>query len=199
MINEFLEFIKRMGIFLICAESILYFAPGNSYQKYIRVLIGFMILMQFMIPVKAILTGQDRTSIENQVNEFRLQIESLSDEQSVEVFLPNQETLVEKSIAEEIKSRLNNSLSEEKLDFTVIDIELGNITRVILRKQTFLNDAEFDGNMTVKIDKITVGEINRINNESLSGEENEDTEHLMNLFCRELKTSKEYLEVVIVE
>jgi len=198
MIHDLLEFIKRMGIFLICAESILYFSPGNSYQKYIRVLIGFMLLMQFMIPVRAFLSGQERALIENQVNEFRLQMESISNERNSSILnLPSKEDLIEKSIVEEIKSRLNNVLKVENKDFMVVNVETGNITSVIIKK----HDWDIKGENTIisidsiKIDKISIHDETRGDNEANKNTVNE----ILDLFCRELGTSREYLEVVIID
>ena len=197
MVYEFLEFVKRMGIFLICAESILYFSPGNSYQKYIRVLIGFMLLMQFMIPVKAILSGQDKVSIENQVNEFRLQLESAASEKNDFLHFPDQEEMVEKSIIEEVKSRLNQVLREEKKGYLVANVEIGKITTVIIVPQQPNHDSQSLGDEKINIANITIDKIDiREKKQNISEQEKEDIIHL---FCRELGTSKEYLEVIISE
>jgi len=205
MIHDLLEFIKRMGIFLICAESILYFTPGNSYQKYIRVLIGFMLLMQFMIPVRAFLSGQERAIIESQVNEFRLQMENISNERNSSILnLPSREELVEKSIAEEIKSRLNNVLKVENKDFIVINVETGSITCVILKRHKWGSGQGESTN--INIENIRIERI--IIKQEINGDKEDDSfndinqteiNEILNLFCRELRTDREYLEVKIVD
>ena len=48
---EFFEVIKRVGIFIICAQTIQHFKPGEQYEKYIKLLIGFMVLVQMVNPV----------------------------------------------------------------------------------------------------------------------------------------------------
>ena len=199
MVDDFLEFIKRMGIFLICAESILYFSPGSSYQKYIRVLIGFMLLMQFMIPVKAILSGQDKAAIENQVNEFRWQLERAANEKNDFLHFPSQEEMVNESIAEEVKSRLNHILEAENKNYLVKTVEIGKITSVIivpsLSSQHTDNDEGKIHIGSITIDKIDIGEIS----EEKSRITRQEKEDIIALFCRELGTSKEYLEVLIDE
>ena len=200
MLHEFLEFIKRMGIFLICAESILYFSPGNTYQKYIRILIGFMLLMQFMIPVKAILTGQERIAIESQVNEFRLQLENVSNERSSLLAFPNQEELITQSITEEIKSRLNNVLMAEMQDFLVVKVEIGNKTHVMLKPYIWADSQKNNDNLTIFVSEIDAIKIDKITfNKNQDSKNDEKLEAIMNIFCRELGTSKEYLEVMIIE
>lgn len=196
MIYDFLEFVKKMGVFLICAESILYFSPGNTYQKYIRVLIGFMLLAQFMIPIKAILTGQDRLSIENQVNEFRMQLESASNEGNA-AFLDFQKQYdtIENSIKEEVKSRLNSVLQEKKYDFIVSNVELGSITSVILISSNIPGNLDNQLDTNIKIDNISIDKIDAAHTKETKY--TEKSEELLRLFCIELGTSKEYLEVVI--
>lgn len=154
--------------------------------------------MQFMIPVKAFLSGQDRVLIENQVNEFRLQIESMSNEGRDEFLnFPNREEIVEQSIIEEVKTRLNNVLKQENLDFLVIDVELGKITRVIIMPDATESKRENNDIIKININNISIEKIDI--NGSKEPHNTAQTEELLNLFCRELGTGREYLEVMIVD
>ena len=194
MFNDFLDFVKRIGIFLICAESILYFSPGSSYQKYIRVLIGLMVLIQFVIPVRALLSGQGLEPIEAQINEFRLQMEKTASESSIEFLeAPNHEKIVENRLAEEVKSRLNNVLIAEKKDFVVRNVEIGKITRVTISSHKWKDN---DDN-PIRIDDIKIDRIRF--NDKTGREEDEIKEKILELFAKELGTETEYLEVVIID
>lgn len=215
MFDTFLEFIKRMGIFLICAESILHFAPGNSYQKYIRVLIGLMLLTQFLIPVKAILTGEDMAAIENRVNEFRVELESMTAANNSALIINDQHKIVQNSIADEVKSRLNNISSPEDYDFLVTDVEINNITYVTVklhfsRPHNHNHNHNIEAGETFVIDDIVIDNIGKVELGNAAAVP-DNPEHaadalkkaiakdLRQIFARELSTGEEYLEVIIVE
>ncbi len=57
----------RLAIFMICAQMIVLFRPRESYEKYLRLLMSALILLQFLTPVKRILTGEalDSQILEN--------------------------------------------------------------------------------------------------------------------------------------
>ena len=38
--------IRDICIFMIIAQTILYFVPGDSYMKYVRVLVGIMMILK---------------------------------------------------------------------------------------------------------------------------------------------------------
>lgn len=193
MIYDFLEFIKRMGVFLLCAECILHFAPGNSYQKYIRALIGLMILMQFMVPIRAILTGEEKAVIESQVNELRYQLESISESAKTDITedIPDQNELIFANINEEIKLRLNSIPNPENLSYLVTDVKIGNISRVFVKTGTEEGGGQDNH---IKIPIISIGSV------TLGEEENQsEIPELRKLFANELNIEEEYLEVVIID
>ncbi len=52
-----LEKIGVMGIFIICAQAVIHFSPGNSYNKYLKLLLSIMVLVQLLQPVISVLFG----------------------------------------------------------------------------------------------------------------------------------------------
>lgn len=48
----------KLAVFMICAQMIVLFRPRESYEKYLRLLMSALILLQFLTPVKRILTGE---------------------------------------------------------------------------------------------------------------------------------------------
>ncbi len=53
-----LNSIRQMGVFMICAQALLYFKPKGSYEKYMKLLVSAMILVQLLSPVAALLAGE---------------------------------------------------------------------------------------------------------------------------------------------
>ena len=51
-----------MGIFMVCAQTIVYFRPKVVYEKYLKLLLSMMILVQLIAPLtskgKALLEGE---------------------------------------------------------------------------------------------------------------------------------------------
>ncbi|MCL2253555.1 MAG: stage III sporulation protein AF [Lachnospiraceae bacterium] len=203
MLYDFLEFIKRIGIFLICAECLLYFAPGNSYQKYIRVLVGFMILMQFMVPVRTMLGGNDLADIESQVNEFRVEMEKMTAETNYDFIslVPDQNKVIENQIKEEIKLRFNEIDAVENSNYIVHDVKIGDITSVILMKkstETNSYDNEAIKIKNVSVEKIDFNDKSSFNKSAKNQHDNEVT-IIKQVLCQELGISSEKLEVIVIE
>ncbi len=62
-----LNSIRQMGVFMICAQALLYFKPKGSYEKYMKLLVSAMILVQLLSPVAALLAGEGGASLEERI------------------------------------------------------------------------------------------------------------------------------------
>lgn len=70
MHNILFQTICRTGIFMICAQTIAHFRPNESYEKYLKLLVSVMVLIQLFLPIGAFFAGVDTSSGVGQVNEF---------------------------------------------------------------------------------------------------------------------------------
>ncbi|MBQ8231055.1 MAG: stage III sporulation protein AF [Lachnospiraceae bacterium] len=61
----FMKPIIQMGIFMICAQVLIHFRPNGSYEKYMKILVSIMILIQVMSPVVSLITGGKSNLMEN--------------------------------------------------------------------------------------------------------------------------------------
>lgn len=110
--DRLLEVIKQVGIFMICAQMILHFRPSESYNKYIKLLISIMVLVQLMFPVMEIFGG-GMDGFYGKVDYYNGFIaESMED---ANVTALHAETLLNEMTMEEVKTRINNS-GEAKQD-----------------------------------------------------------------------------------
>lgn len=50
MIEVFLDTIRNVGIFIICAQAIIHFRPKASYEKYLKVLVSIIVLVMLIVP-----------------------------------------------------------------------------------------------------------------------------------------------------
>lgn len=104
--NNFVETIRRVGIFMIVAQVVIHLAPGKQYEKYIKLIAGVIVLIQLISPFyqiseecwdKWVIQGDwSITDGEGNLGEIMEEKETSR----------NQELL--QNIENEIKSRLNN-------------------------------------------------------------------------------------------
>lgn len=52
----------RTGIFFICAQTLVQLRPEASYEKYLKLLVGAMVLLQLFAPVGNALAGENGVS-----------------------------------------------------------------------------------------------------------------------------------------
>ncbi|NLL76775.1 MAG: stage III sporulation protein AF [Clostridiales bacterium] len=104
---SFLEFMKSIGIFIICAQSILHFVAEKSYERYVKIIVGIMILAQFIVPVRAVLLGTDNGEIWEAVTEFQEEMETAMENTEV-TYEKSEKTEVTDVLQEEIKMKLSD-------------------------------------------------------------------------------------------
>ena len=101
--------IKEICIFMIIAQAVLFFVPGNSYDKYVRILVGIIMILRFIEPLFPLLAEDGiRLEIENQMAILEQQMAGIYDagrEDGGEI--KDSETEVYKSMEEEFKRQLS--------------------------------------------------------------------------------------------
>lgn len=75
-----MESMKEIGIFIICAQSLIHFTAGREYQKYVKVLIGMMILAQFVAPIRAALSDESAGEMWEEIERFQIEMETVMEE-----------------------------------------------------------------------------------------------------------------------
>lgn len=96
---DLMETIGRTGIFVICAQVLIHFRPNGSYEKYLKMLMSAMILLQLFLPLGNIFAGDEEKSLAAQVARFQEQLEQ-SMEQVVENQARREAILNEMTLAE---------------------------------------------------------------------------------------------------
>lgn len=54
MQSAFLKSVCQIGIFMVCAQTITHFRPNSSYEKYMKLLVSVMVLIQILQPVSSL-------------------------------------------------------------------------------------------------------------------------------------------------
>lgn len=55
--------ICQMGIFMICAQAIVHFRPKASYEKYLKMLVSAMILIQLLLSVEGVFSPKGESKL----------------------------------------------------------------------------------------------------------------------------------------
>lgn len=110
--SALVELIKKIGIFMIAAQAVIHFAPDIKYAKYMKLIVGIMILLQFLSPVYRIVSGMEadwnaRLSDMEQDMRSDMQIAGLSEDFTGSYSAAE---VVTNSMEQEIKSKLNDIL-----------------------------------------------------------------------------------------
>ncbi len=99
--------ICRIGIFMICAQAVVHFRPQEAYEKYLKLLVSAMVLIQLFLPVSRILFHGDREGLAAKSQAF---LEGLEEEMSAaENKAFETDALLEQMTLEEIRKRLEET------------------------------------------------------------------------------------------
>lgn len=116
--NALVELIKKIGIFMIAAQALIHFAPEHKYEKYIKLIVGIMVLLQLLSPLYRITKAEEpdwSTFLSGMEQEFS------SGELSGDILkAPSIEDTLIANIEQEIKSKLNDSIADK--NYRVINV-----------------------------------------------------------------------------
>ena len=119
--------VKEICIFMIIAQAVLFFVPGNSYDKYVRILIGIIMIMRFMEPLIQLFAEEDvKLEIKNRISLLEQQMAGLNDIYGEnEGKIKDSETEIYKSMEEEMKKRLAACES----DYEIVSVKFAESLR----------------------------------------------------------------------
>lgn len=104
MQNILFQTICRIGIFMICAQAIIHFRPRETYEKYLKLLVSVMIMIQLFLPVGSFLLGGGIEQTLEGLELFRYQLEQemeLAAQEAAEA-----DALLEQMTLEEVRRRM---------------------------------------------------------------------------------------------
>ncbi len=109
--NGLLQTICQIGIFMICAQAVVHFRPQEAYEKYLKLLVSAMVLIQLFLPVSRFLFRGGGGDLEQKTQEF---LEGLNEEMSAaERRAYETDALLEQMTLEEIRRRVEETASGE--------------------------------------------------------------------------------------
>ena len=73
-----IEMIKEIGIFIVIAQAVLYFVPSENYVKYVKVIVGILMIVKIAGPILSFEAEEVLTEIMESGNTFARQLEEES-------------------------------------------------------------------------------------------------------------------------
>ena len=105
--DNLLAFIKEVSIFVVCAQMIMHFKPTAQYGKYIKLLIGIMVLAKLFVPITSIFGKGGEAVFSQKLDYYQEMVANSMAEAGLESVATAER--VEEMRLEEVKSILNNS------------------------------------------------------------------------------------------
>ena len=215
VIVNMVENIRRIGIFMIAAQTVMHFAAGKQYEKYLKIITGVIILLLFIRPFTS-LRSSPAVDWQAEIERMEQQMQDSMQQEMPYVVSPVGTVALQK-IEEEIKARLNDIVSDQDCNVVDVVIELeetgidtgadvgtGGRSLAFRHVKVTLEDAdaaditEEKGARTIRIDEITVG----VESEAGAGQpEAQDMSHdgeireYQQLFARTLGVTDDKVEV----
>ena len=149
---EILQTVKQIGVFMICAQIILHFKPSAKYEKYLKLLISVMVLVQIIMPMVNLLPGEGSASFLTRVQEIQTEIDKSMEQLEIENAV-NEENILNTTL-EEIKSRINNVIKGGDLQVNAIKYneEAGDMLIV------YVEECDDGRDISIEVDEINVGD-----------------------------------------
>ena len=173
------QIIKEVGIFIVIAQAVLYFVPGESYVKYVKIIIGIIMIAQMAQPLLLLVSEGAWEQILEQSLDIR-ELPALGAAQA-----EDGKSRVGQNLERELAMRLNEQSAEGYIVRRVEireEEECAGITVSVSRQE------QTDGK--IRIENITVGE-----KEADDGEK----QMLREPFAQALGMKAEDVEVEILE
>lgn len=121
---DMLENIRRIGIFMIVAQTVMHFAAGKQYEKYMKMIAGVIVLLQFISPFVSS-AGDITDKWREEADKMWEQTERLSSGRQSETYAGNYaETVALRQIEKEVKARLNEVIEDREYCIETVSIDL---------------------------------------------------------------------------
>ena len=168
------ENIRRIGIFMIAAQTVMHFAAGKQYEKYMKIITGVIILLLFIAPF-ATSSVDPMAEWQAEVERMKQQMQDKMQQGMPYVVSPVGAVAIQK-IEEEIRERLNDTIPDQNCSVTdvVIDLEETGLginagtsgrernwefrrVKVTLQDAPAAEDSDGYEDRAIRIEEITVG------------------------------------------
>lgn len=119
--------IGQVGIFLICAQTLVHFRPRESYEKYLKFLLSVMLLIQLLQPLLTVLGGDKIAGTDVQVTEFAEEIRTVLEQAAMQAEQTEDEIQAAADTAAEVTEVTEETEPPDTSDPVKIRVEIPEI------------------------------------------------------------------------
>lgn len=152
--QEFLYgFIKNLAVYSLLVAVVMNFLPNNQYQKYIKLFVGFILILIVMAPITKITRLDDKIS--KSFNFYNLQIKNQeSSAQGMNDF-KDEQILVE--YEKQVKSQMKTFLNEAGHQVTDLEVEIADSKEEFGQIKSIQAAIKGEEKDSISIETITIG------------------------------------------
>ena len=133
---------------MICAQAIVHFRPQESYEKYLKLLVSVMVLVQLFFPLGSFLAGVGGEDVRGQLENFRESLEQSMEEARQQA--EETDALLEQMTLEEVRRRMEEQIA----DVQTQDEQDVNLQTIIREDEQ--NNELTGGQISIDMQDITV-------------------------------------------
>lgn len=116
--------IKEICIFMLIAQAILFFVPGGTYMKYVRILVGVLMILRITEPLLEFFADEDTG---RQIKERMTGIFEEAKENGQMLFVEDGSMGIYDGIEEELKKKLISCRNDYTVKEVTLDEEKGMV------------------------------------------------------------------------
>ena len=181
--------IREMCIFMIVAQAILFFVPGNVYVKYVRVLVGIMMIMGITGPLFGLFMNEEKKQ------DIRRRVEAL--EESIHAkegsfTVPDNRLEVYGAVEGELKERLSACGG----DYRVLNAEIAEDKVIVTVEEAAGRDSENSGQVSVQEIRVQQVSVSKEEDAGVTPDGEGKGRELRELYGSRIGVDAENIEVV---
>lgn len=104
MAQQFFQIVCRLGIFMVCARLLIHFRAQESYEKYLKLLVSVMILIQLFLPLGNFLSAEKKEAGLKELEGIRQEFEAELERAQIQV--QEADRMLEQMTLEELQRRV---------------------------------------------------------------------------------------------
>lgn len=161
MAQQFFQIVCRLGIFMVCARLLIHFRAQESYEKYLKLLVSVMILIQLFLPLGNFLSAEKKEAGLKELEGIRQEFEAELERAQLQA--QEADRMLEQMTLEELQRRVEEEREKAqagKEEGTIGEGQTGEETegteggKAGEEKQTKGEQEKWIGEISVEVEKI---------------------------------------------
>lgn len=156
--------IKEICIFMLVAQAILFFVPGGTYMKYVRILVGILMILRITEPLLYFFADENTGK---EIQKRMAELMKDAEENGQMLVVEDGSMGIYKQIEEELKRKLLQCKNDYVIRAVTLDEENG---LVVITVESWKEKEKEEANSEIRIAPVILGNEN-IQDETMSDDD----------------------------